>query len=195
MIVHDHRKIHKNIYRPTKGIEVIDTPDMQFVVANGTGPRNVYGMHDGDAIYSISRVINRLKDMTKNEMEYKFTLMPLEIIWHKPVGEDWDWKAMMQVPDIITEEMFETALAELDKRNRSVRVPVTLERIHQGTCVQTTHIGPYHLIEDTVGQTKDYCQNQGYANVGEFREIYINQPFCNPPEKLQTIVRAQVLKG
>jgi hypothetical protein len=177
-------------------MEIHDVPDLQYVIAEGTGPRNVYGMHDGDALWSMSRVVNRLKDMTKNELEYKFTLMPLEITWYKTEREDhnWSWLAMMQVPDLINQNMFQTAITELKKRNRSVRIPLRLEELQQGTCIQTTHLGPYHQIDETVEKIKGYCKEHGYTINSPFREIYINQPFCNAPEKLQTIIRAEIMK-
>jgi hypothetical protein len=195
--VHDHRKIHKNVYKgKLNEMEILDVPGLQYMIAEGTGPRNVYEMHQGDALWSITRVVNRLKDMTKNELDYKFTLMPLEIIWSKTEieNQDWSWIAMMQVPEIINQNMFQTALTELKKRNKSVRIPLRLEKLQQGTYIQTTHLGPYHQIDVTVEMIKGYCKEHGYTINNQFREIYINQPFCNAPEKLQTIIRAEILK-
>ncbi|MET3695796.1 hypothetical protein SAMN05877753_102673 [Bacillus oleivorans] len=196
MKVHDHRKIHNNIYKgKLNEIEIVEVPNLQFIAAEGIGSRNVYEMHNGDVLWSISRVINRLKDMTKTEMDYKFTLMPLEIIWsQKDLENDeiWSWKAMMQVPDLITEDMFQEAILELEKRKRSVRVPLNLEKHEMGLNMQTIHLGPYHQIQDTIDQFKSYCTMNGYKIKSQFREIYINQPYCNVPEKLQTIVRAEI---
>ncbi|MFT4413672.1 hypothetical protein ACLM5H_07420 [Fredinandcohnia humi] len=198
MKVQDHRKIHKNIYKVKPNvIEVIEVPELQYIVTEGTGPKNVYEMHDGDPLWSISRVTNRLKDMTKNELEYKFTLMPLEVIWTRNEGESmmsYSWNAMMQVPDIITQEMFTAAIHELEQRKRSVRVPLRLEKWKQNTCVQTLHVGPYTQIEETIDLLKRFCDDQGFQIANYIREIYINAPFCNPPEKLQTIVRAEIVR-
>lgn len=194
MKVHDHRKIHKSLYTGKQNvIELIDVPDLQFITAVGNGSRNVYDMHESDTLWSISRVINRLKDMTKNDMEYKFTLMPLEIIWTKNEEEgNWSWVTMMQVPDLIKQDMFQHALNELEKRNRAVKIPVKLQKIRQGLCVQTIHPGAYNQIEATTEKINSYCMNNGYRITSDFREIYINQPFCNIPDRLRTIVRAEV---
>lgn len=191
MIVNDFRKIHKSVYSLKPGvIEVIDVPELTFVVAHGVGERNVYQMHDGDTIWSISRVVNRLKEMTKLGMEYKFKLMPLEMIWTGDIGE---WTAMMQVPGLITEEMFKEALYELELRKRAVRIPVHLKKVNQSRCVQSLHIGSYINVNETVANVLKYCRENGLVvKKRPHREIYINQPFCNETNKLQTIVRFEV---
>ncbi|MBE4909614.1 GyrI-like domain-containing protein [Bacillus luteolus] len=191
MRVNDFRKIHKSVYSLKQGmIEVIDIPELQFVVAHGEGERNVYRMHDGDTIWSISRVVNRLKDMTKLGMDYKFKLMPLEVIWTGEIGE---WTAMMQVPNLITEGMFSEAIQELEFRKRSVRVPVYLKNNHQGRCVQALHVGSYNNVYETLEDVLNFCKENGLVVKNRsHREIYINQPFCNEPSKLQTIVRVEV---
>lgn len=193
MKVHDHRKIHRGLYTNKENVvQVIDVPELQYIVAHGSGPKNVYSMHEGDELWSISRVTNRLKEMTKTEMEYKFKLMPLEVVWSEVGNDTWSWTAMMQVPDLITQDLFDEAVQELEKRKRRVRVPVSLEKIQQGRSVQTLHIGPYHLVDGTINKVKEYCDLNGYEITSDFREIYINAPFCNPPENVQTIVRAWI---
>jgi hypothetical protein len=190
---HDYRKIHKQVYKSKTEIESIEVPNLQFLVSEGSSQRNVYEMHSGDVLWSFNRVANRLKDITKRNLNYKFTLMPLEIIWTKNQN-DWSWVAMLQVPDIISHHMFTEAILELEKRNRSIKVPVRLDKVHQGHCVQSLHIGPYHLVEETKDKIKNYCLEHGYQINPVMREIYINQPFCNPPEKLRTIIRAEIIK-
>jgi hypothetical protein len=194
MIVNDHRKILKNIYKVKRdAIEFIEVPDLQFIVTEGEGTRNVYEMHESAAMWSITRVTNRLKDMTKNKLDYKFKLMPLEIIWMQQQAENLcSWKAMMQIPDIIREEMFETAIHELEKRNRSIKVPVKLEKIQQGFCAQALHVGPYHEIQAIIDKINTYCNQNGYKTLLPHREIYVNAPFCNTPDKLKTIIRIQI---
>ncbi|MFS0861171.1 hypothetical protein [Fredinandcohnia sp. 179-A 10B2 NHS] len=193
MKVHDHRKIHKGLYTSKKNIiQVLEVPELQFIVTQGSGPKNVYSMHEGNEFWSINRVTNRLKEMTKTNMDYKFKLMPLEVVWSEVGNDTWTWTAMMQVPDLITQNLFEEAIHELEKRKRSVRVPVSLEKIQQGRSVQTLHLGPYHLVDQTINKLKEYCDLNGFEITTDFREIYSNAPFCNPPEKAQTIVRVGI---
>lgn len=187
--VQDDRKNYKEIYSIKKGkIELIDIPELQFVITRGEGVRDVYELHRGDHLWSITRLVNRLKDITKNEMDYKFKLMPLEAVWET----NEKWEVMMQIPDIIDKNLFNRALQELEERKRSVRVPVEFIMMSQGQCVQTLHIGPYQHVEETIEKIKAYCENEGLSITVPRREIYINQPFCNPPEKCQTIIRVPV---
>ncbi|WP_108672342.1 GyrI-like domain-containing protein [Peribacillus acanthi] len=195
MKVYDHRKIYRHVYKAKGQIEIIEVPNLQFIVAEGIGARDVYEMHTGEALWSISRVTNRLKDMTKTQMGYKFTLMPLEIIWERLDQDEWSWRSMMQVPEIITEEMFQHSLIELEKRKRNIKVPLKLVAQPECTSVQGIHLGPYSSIPETIEMLESFCKVNGYTIQGHFREIYINQPFCNPPEKLQTILRAEVLNN
>jgi hypothetical protein len=198
MEIVDHKKIHDQLYRMKPGVtQIVNIPHLSFISAHGSGPKNIYAMHEGDALWSITRAVNRLKDMTKLDLDYKFKLMPLEIEWAGEsalMPEESKWKALMQVPDLITQDMFQTALHELEKRKRSIRVPLTLEEHREGIAVQTLHSGPYDEIEEAKERINLFFNQEGYRIETEFREIYINQPFCNPPEKLKTIVRAGVEK-
>jgi hypothetical protein len=192
----DHRKIHTHLYKMKSGTtQIVEVPNLTFISAQGQGPRDVYAMHQGDALWSITRVVNRLKDMTKLDLGYKFKLMPLEMEWSAAsasMQEESKWKAMMQVPELITQDMFHTAILELEKRKRSVRVPLELEKQPGGTAIQTLHTGAYHHLKESNESLLHFCRNEQLHIKNEFREIYINQPFCNPPEKLKTIVRVRI---
>ncbi|WP_246939210.1 hypothetical protein [Bacillus pinisoli] len=152
MEVYDYRKIYKNLYRGNPQlIEIVEVPSLHYVVTKGKGQRNVYSIHEGEGLWSLSRVVNRLKDMSKNNSQKKFNLMPLVIIWSKVETEasDWTWTAYMQLPEFITSDMFTQALLELERRNRNVKVPVRLEIYDQQLAVQATHLGPYNQINET----------------------------------------------
>jgi hypothetical protein len=146
-------------------------------------------MHDSDALWSMVRVTNRMKEMTKRDMNFKFKLMPLEIIWS---NESPQWKAMMALPALVSDELFQEALDGLVERKRNVRVPVEFCSVDQGLCAQTLHIGAYNQVGETLDRMGNELEAKGYRIKGDRREIYINQPFCNPPEKLQTIVRVPI---
>ncbi|NQD66319.1 hypothetical protein HP456_10350 [Bacillus haikouensis] len=192
----DHRKVHTHLYKMKSGTtQIVEIPNLTFISAHGQGPKDVYAMHEGDALWSITRVVNRLKDMTKLDLDYKFKLMPLEMEWSAAspsIQEKSPWKAMMQVPDLITEDMFHTALLELEKRKRSVRVPLELEKQPGGTAIQTLHTGAYDHLKESKDSLLLFCRDEQHQIKNDFREIYINQPFCNPPEKLKTIVRVRI---
>jgi hypothetical protein len=200
MVINDFRKVHRELYTMKKNvIEVLDVPNLIFAIAEGEGVRDIYHMHKSDALWSLSRVTNRLKDMTKQRLNYQFKLMPLEIIWSEKQGKqdvgtqvEWKWTAMMQLPDIIDGSMFDEAIAELEKRKRSVKVPVKFESVEQGLCAQVLHMGDYHRVDQTLQTLHSHLDEKGYRPRGNRREIYINQPFCNPPDKLKTIVRLPI---
>jgi hypothetical protein len=174
MVINDFRKVHKELYTMKKNvIEFLDVPNLHFAITEGEGERNIYHMHQSDALWSLSRVTNRLKDMTKQNLNYQFKLMPLEIIWSKRQNQrddvtpiEWKWTAMMQLPDIIDESMFDEAIIGLEQRKRSVKVPVRFESVEQGFCAQVLHVGEYHGVDQTLQTLHTYLDEKGYRPRG-----------------------------
>ncbi len=79
--------------------------------------------------------------------------MPLVALWWA-VGmtsftsardkSQWEWTAMILTPDWITGEHFESAVEEVRRKGSPDALDmVRLEALHEGTSVQTLHIGSY----------------------------------------------------
>jgi hypothetical protein len=160
---------------------MLDGPNLHFAITEGEGERNIFHMHQSDALWSLTRVTNRLKEMTKQNLNYQFKLMPLEIIWSEEQNQqdvgtpiEWKWTAMMQLPDIIDESMFDEAIVGLEQRKRSVKVPVRFDFVEQGLCAQVLHVGDYHEVDQTLQTMYANLNEKGYRPRGDRREIYIN---------------------
>lgn len=181
-------------------VTVEEFPVYQYIAAVGeSAERDVYRMHQveynqqSDALWSISRVMNRMKEISKERDDLRFKLLPLEVIWHYDQQQKiWRWQAQMMVPDYVDHILFEDALESLKQKKRSPKVEVKLIHDSPGYCLQSLHVGPYKAIDDTLKLMHDYAKEQHLTIAPGQRELYINQPFCNPPEKLQTIVRLAI---
>jgi len=52
------------------------------------------------------KVVNQIKQFTRNQLEYKFKLMPPEIIWHEEKDNKWLVDQMMVVADCVTDDIY-----------------------------------------------------------------------------------------
>lgn len=194
MKVNDNRKLYRSVYHMKSGvIEEVEVPPLQFIVQEGKGKLNSLGQPE-EEYWAVWKTVNQLKRITKGRNGYQFKLMPHEIVWHENIGEDeWSYTQMMQVPDVITFEMYDEASACVQKRYRDEIVPATnFVTFKQGLCIQKLHVGHYRESMKTVEELKNYAESHGYNVSGGRREVYLNQPGCNPAHRWETIVRLQV---
>ena len=143
MKVNDNRKLNKSIYHLKPGvIEEVEVPSLQFIVQEGKGKLNSLGQPE-EEYWAVWKTVNQLKRITKGRNGYQFKLMPHEIVWHENIGEDeWSYTQMMQVPDVITFEMYDEASACVQTRYRDEIVPTTnFVTNKQGLCIQKLHVG------------------------------------------------------
>lgn len=101
---------------------------------------------------------------------------------------------MIMVPDWITGDMAEGAVAEAAENNRPASLDnVRLETLDEGRCAQTLHIGPY---DDEAGilakMHNDFIPNAGLRMTGKHHEVYLSDPRRAQPSKLRTILRQPV---
>ena len=127
-------------------------------------------------------------------------VMPLQALWftaddlsfdmHLPMAE-WRWRAMMAVPDDITEAVFEAALTEIRrKKGDAICVDeLRFERWREGRCAQVMHIGPYSAEPPTIARLHEFVRDQGLRLRGAHHEIYLGDPRRGDPAKLKTILR------
>ena len=71
---------------------------------------------------------------------------------------------MMLQPDHVTQEMFQEALQQLEKKRPSPALArLRLERFHEGLCIQIMHVGPYATEPATIERMKAFARENGYA--------------------------------
>ena len=199
----DFKKEWKHLYRPSaKEFAVVDVPPMNFLMIDGHGDPNTAQEYQ-DAVEALYGVAYKLKFMSKKEKGMDYIVPPMEGLWWVENMEEfttedksaWDWTMMIMQPEWITQEMFEEALKEVEKKKN----PPALSRLrlgvyHEGLAVQIMHIGPYDAEGPTIARMHAFIDENGYEPAGKHHEIYLGDPRKVAPEKLKTVLRQPVRK-
>jgi hypothetical protein len=103
----------------------------------------------------------------------------------------WDWTAMIVVPDWITAELLERAVAKVAGKSRPPSLDqVRLETLHEGLCVQTLHIGSYDDEAEILEALRHHhIPDSGLCMTGKHHEIDARRV---ERAKLRTILRQPV---
>lgn len=198
----DLRKELKPFYTASaKKPVVLDVPALQCLAIEGEGaPEGERFQRSVEAIYGAVYTLKfGLKKASQGEQD--FNIMPLEGFWAFADGkiddpgtrDRWRWKLVIVVPDWITGEHLQSALAQLTaKKDNAATDAIRLEQIHESQVVQMLHVGPYATEPETVGTMLRFAESHGYTCGGGHHEIYMSDPRRTEQTKLKTILRYKV---
>ncbi len=199
----DFKKEWKHLYRPSaKEFVVVDVPPMNFLMIDGHGDPNTAQEYK-DAIEALYAVAYKLKFMSKKEKGMDYIVPPLEGLWWVENMEEfttedkssWDWTLMIMQRESVTQEMFDEALKEVEKKKDPPALSrLRLETYHEGPSVQIMHIGPYDAEGPTIARMHAFIDENGYEPAGKHHEIYLGDPRKVAPERLKTVLRQPVSK-
>jgi hypothetical protein len=188
-------------YRATSGtFRVLEVPPTQYLMIDGHGDPN--GASFQDAISALYPVAYKLKFASKATGR-DYVVMPLEALWSAPDmaaftsrrdKSQWDWTALILVPDWTTPEAFREAVNAVAAGDPPTRLAeVRLETLEEGRCVQTLHLGPFDEEGPTLARMHDeFIPEQGFRMSGRHHEIYLSDLRKVEPSKLRTILRQPV---
>jgi len=182
--------------------DVISVPPLQYLMIDGHGDPNVVPAYQ-EAIGTIFPLAYALKFLSKRELERDYAVMPLEGLWWADDMDDftsrrdksrWEWTLLNLVPDWLTDEHVEAARAAVAGKAGAPRLDaVRLERLEEGLCVQTLHVGAYGDEGAVLERLHhEVVPNQGLTLTGKHHEIYLSDARRTTPEKLRTILRQPV---
>ncbi len=199
----DFKKEWKHLYRPSaKEFVVVDVLPMNFLMIDGHGDPNTAQEYQ-DAVEALYGVAYALKFMSKKEKGMDYIVPPMEGLWWVENMEEfttesksaWDWTMMIMQPEWITQEMFEEALKQVEKKkNPPALSRLRLEVYHEGLAVQIMHIGPYDAEAPTIARMHTFIDKNDYEPTGKHHEIYLGDPRKVAPEKLKTVLRQPIRK-
>ncbi|HLU58738.1 MAG TPA: GyrI-like domain-containing protein [Pseudonocardia sp.] len=192
-------------YRARRSPELVDVPDLQYLVIDGHGDPNtpVYEA----AVAALYPVAYALKFASKRDLGRDHVVMPLEGLWWADdlsaftTARDksrWDWILMIMVPDWVTPAMFTAAVEQVGRRaNPPARLgDLRLEALSEGRCVQVLHVGPYDAEAELLRYLhEEFIPGHGLTPTGKHHEIYLSDPRRTDPAKLRTILRQPVAAG
>ncbi len=190
-------------YRARRGrFELIDVPDMRYLMVDGHGDPNTSPAWD-DALSALYPVAYKLKFASTQELGRDYVVPPLEGLWWADdmaafttarEKSRWDWTAMLMVPDWIDDGAFDAALARAGAKDPPARLgDVRLEPLSEGRCVQTLHVGSFDDEAAVLERLHhEVLPEQGLRLDGKHHEIYLSDVRRVAPEKLRTILRQPV---
>lgn len=183
---------------------VVTVPPLKFLMIDGHGDPNTATDYAA-ALTTIFPLAYTLKFLSKNELARDYTVMPLEALWWAEDMDDftrsrdksrWDWTLMNLVPDWLTHEHLDAARRTVENKGKgdaSVLDAIRLERLDEGRCVQTLHVGSYDDEAPVLeAMHEEFIPAQGLRMTGKHHEIYLSDPRRTAPERLRTILRQPV---
>ena len=206
----DFKKEYKEFYLPKQKPQIVDVPEMNFIAVSGAGDPNE---PDGEykraigVLYAVAYTL-RMSARSGHEITgfFDYVVPPLEGFWEQGAPgqidlsrkSEFKWTSVIRLPDFITREDFDWAVAEASEKKKLDCSAAGFLTVHEGTCVQIMHVGPYDSEPESVKLMHEYAAQQGYAvNITPERphhEIYLSDPRRTAPEKLRTVIRHPVRK-
>jgi hypothetical protein len=210
----DLKKEWKHLYAPSaKEVQVVDVPAFPFVMIDlrvepDETPESSQAFQQAvGALYGMSYTLKFMSKLNQEE-PIDYAVMALEGLWWTESGEfdfakkeAWQSTLMMMQPGHITADMFQTALRQIDEKQRKkgednpALARLRFEPFHEGLCIQIMHVGPYADEPRTIERMQAFAQENGYVYRGKHHEIYLGDPRRASPEKLRTVLRQPVEKA
>ncbi|MCX6151350.1 MAG: GyrI-like domain-containing protein [Ignavibacteriales bacterium] len=198
----DFKKELKKYYNASsKAPEIVEVPAMNFFMIDGEGdPNTSQDYKDSiEALYTVSYTIKF--SIKKSALAIDYGVLPLEGLWWMDDMNQfssanknlWKWTSMIMQPELVTKEMVEKAIKEVEKKKTLPALSkIRFEKFNEGKCAQIMHIGPYAAEEPTIKSLHEFIKSNGGKFSGEkqkHHEIYLSDPRKSTPEKLKTIIR------
>ena len=204
----DYKKEYKEFYQPPKTPSIIDIPQMDYIAVRGKGNPN---LPDGEyksaigLLYGIAYTI-KMSYMGSHKIDgyFPYVVPPLEGLWWQEGGagidysrkENFQWISMIRLPEFVTEEEFDWAVAEATEKKQTDFSKVEFFPYKEGLCVQCMHIGSYDKGPASLQLMNSFIQKEGYipdqSGIRKHHEIYLSDPRRTKPERLKTVIRQPI---
>lgn len=189
-------------YRAKAGeVRFVDVPPLSYLAIDGHGNPN--GPAFAEAVAALYPLAYAVKMASKRELGRDFVVMPLEGLWWADDWSSftdardktaWDWTLLILQPDWIDEAMLEAARDHAAAKGAPPRlVDVRLERLDEGRCAQTLHIGAFDDEGPVLARIHDeILPAEGLRPRGRHHEIYLSDARRVEPARRRTILRQPV---
>jgi hypothetical protein len=177
----------------------VDVPEMKYMMIDGAGnPEDAEFKAAVKWLFSLAHII---KPHVREKLGKRFVEPPLEcLFWTdrpKPFSrtskEDWKWRVMIVMLDIVTEDIFSEAVARAAARLGPAPVSLKLEYHREGRCVQTMHVGDYSGVAAVCHDLYEkFLPSRRLKPAGHYHEIYLNDPDRVAPDKRKVVIRQPV---
>jgi hypothetical protein len=197
------------VYKAKTEPEAIEVPNMLFAMVDGKGAPDAESRENSEfqeakqILYSIVRTIktwDKVHHVPPRGYTH-FSIAPVEGLWWTRNGhlldldypEDWNWSAMIRLPEFVTPEFFQQVVSELGTNEQSaIYTKAHLQHFNEGKAVQIMHVGPYDQEEKDKNRMLSFARDGGYELRGRYHEVYFGDPGETSLEELKTIIRYPV---
>lgn len=206
----DFKKEYKEFYLPPKKPGIVTVPPMHYIAVRGKGdPNDKKGEYKAGIglLYAVAFTIRMsYKGEHKIDGFFQYVVPPLEGLWWQEGVEEMDYAhkedlqfiSMIRLPDFVTREDFDWAVAEASEKKNMDFGNVEFFSYNEGECVQCMHIGSYDDEPKTVAAMNTYMEQEGYeldlTEVRRHHEIYLSDPRRCDVSRLRTVLRHPVRK-
>ena len=183
---------------------------MRFLAVRGRGDPN---QEDGEykaamsLLYGVAFTI-KMSKLGDHRIEgyFDYVVPPLEGFWWQAGvdgidyarKEDFQWISLIRLPEFVTREEFDWAVAEATRKKKTDFSKVEYLTNTEGLCVQCMHIGPYDAEPETIAAMEAFAAKEGYEvdfSAGRYHhEIYLSDARRTSPEKRKTVIRHPIRK-
>jgi len=207
----DYKKEYKEFYMPKDKPGIVEVPSMNYIAVRGKGDPNAEGSEYKESIGLLYGIAFTIKMSKKGNYQidgyFDYVVPPLEGFWWQDgvTGVDYAHKenftfiSVIRLPDFVTKEDFDWAVAEATKKKKTDFSKVEFLAYDEGLCVQCMHMGPYDDEPATVALMHEYMAAEGYEldinNRRLHHEIYVSDVRKTAPEKLRTVIRHPVKRA
>ena len=129
----DYKKELKNFYKASaEKVEIVEVPKMKFIMIDGEGDPNTSESFQ-DAIEVLFPLSYTLKFMVKKGViGIDYGVLPLEGLWWADDmssftdgrNDEWKWTLMIMQPELITNEMVDEAIKQIEIKKNSMSLPL-----------------------------------------------------------------------
>lgn len=210
MAAFDFKKEFPEFYLPARTPHLIEIPELPYLAVRGNGDPNAEGGEYKAAVgmlYAVAYTINMSRlSGSAPEGYFDYVVPPLEGLWWMEDGQgvdltrkgDFHWLALIRLPDFVTRDVFDAAVASAERKKGLDLSSVELLRYADGLSVQCMHLGPYDAEPETLEAMERCAAENGcvpdYA--GRFHhELYLSDPRRCKPERLRTVIRIPVRRA
>lgn len=177
-------------YRARRGeFRDLEVRGRDFLMIDGQGDPNTSPAYEA-ALKELYPLAYSLKFRSRRELGRDYVVPPLEGLWWAEDMEAftaardksrWHWRLLLMTPPWIQDDLIETS------------GDVCWERLEEGRCVQTLHVGPYDEEGPVLARMHhEAIPDRGLQMQGLHHEIYLGDPRRAAPERLRTILRQPV---
>ncbi|MBA0220660.1 hypothetical protein D7U74_03670 [Stenotrophomonas maltophilia] len=196
----DFKTLDRTLYRaPTGDFVLLQVPSLPFVMVDGRGDPNT-AIAYAEAVRWLYSVSYALKFALK-AVGQDHVVAPLEGLWsaEDPGSfvarrkDEWTWTLMIRTPDAVDTPRFAAATEKVRAKLGAPPSSLRLQRLEEGLCLQTLHVGPYEDEGPTLARLhQEVMPSLGYTFAGPHHEIYLSDPRKTAPSRLKTLLRQPV---